>query len=109
MSEVKAKVAEHHFKGQVNVGGKTLRKDRETSVEPNTTLRNMVQAGNVIIVEGNLSPERDEKQFQRDDTGGEESKSLDEMTKDELKELAEQKDLKKSGTKSEIKERIRDN
>jgi hypothetical protein len=111
MSEtVKAKVAEHHFKGHVSVGNTTLRKDEEKEVKPNTTLLNMVDAGNVVVTEGSLDSGRVEKSFQGDDESGEESEGeneLEGLTKDELKEKCEEQGLKKSGTKTELVERLK--
>jgi len=113
--KVKATVADHHFKGEISIGNATLRKDEETKVKPNITLRNMVNAGNVIITEGDLSVENDEKSFQKDDASGEKGEEDDEetgeqyeeMTVDELKELCDKNNLKKSGNKSELIERLK--
>ena len=110
---VKAKVAEHHFKKQVNIGEKTLDRDESREVEVNNTLRNMVRAGNVVITEGSLRPERDEKRFREDDESGEKGEAnpgeqdLKDKTVDELKDLLEEKDLKKTGTKDELVERLK--
>jgi len=108
---VKAKVAEHHFKAHVSVGDTTLRKDEEREVKPNTTLRNMVREGNVIVTEGSLSPEKNEKSFREDDESGEKSEEasreeLESKTVDELKNMCDENDLKKSGTKDELVERL---
>lgn len=111
--EVKAKVAEHHFKENVNVGGTRLTKRKPETVKVNATLRNMVRAGNIIVTEGSISPERDEKEFQGNDGSGENSEknagedSLKGLTVDELKEKCESEGLKKSGTKDELVERLK--
>lgn len=111
--EVKAKVADHHFKENVEVGDTRLNKRKSKTVKPNRTLRNMVQAGNVIVTEGSLAPERDEKSFQGDDGSGEDGEEglgeedLTDLTVDELKEKCEEKGLKKSGTKDELVERLK--
>jgi lipopolysaccharide export system protein LptA len=110
---VKAKVADHHFKGHVSVGDTKLVKEESRSVEPNVTLRNMVREGNVVVTQGSLRPERDEKEFQEDDESGEEGetssgeKELEDRTVNELKDLLEEKDLKKTGTKNELVERLK--
>jgi len=108
---VKVKVTEHHFKNSLNIGSKTVGLKPE-EVEVNATVRNAVQAGTLELVEGSLAPERNEKSFQGDEQSGEESKEVDEshysdMTKDELKDLCEENDLKKSGKKSELIERLK--
>lgn len=105
---VKAKVSESHFKKQVNVGDKKLVKDEAREVQVNSTVRNMERAGNVVIVEGSLRSD-DEKSFRGDDGTGEESEKddLSEKTVSELRDLCEQHDLKKSGTKDEIIERLK--
>lgn len=108
---VKVKVTEHHFKNSFNTGKSTVGLEPE-EVEVNNAVRNAVQAGTLELVEGDLTPSRDEKSFQGDEQGGEESKETDEpnfeeMTKDELKELCEENDLKKSGTKDELVERLK--
>lgn len=110
---VKAKVTDHHFKTKYSIGD-TMLNDREAKeVEVNDALRNGVCAGNIELVEGSLAPEKDEKSFQEDEQSGEESETddeneedLEELTKHELKELCEEKDLKKSGTKKELVERL---
>lgn len=123
---VKAKVAEHHFKGQINIAGTTLVKSEAREVEPNITLRNMESAGNVIVTEGDLTPEKNEKSFREDDGAGEESESddepqeepeeveeeqeaesLEDLTVDELRERCEEQGLKKSGNKEELIERLK--
>lgn len=112
-NEVKAKVADHHFKENVKVGDTRLTKRKPETVKVNTTLRNMVQAGNVIVTEGSISPEKSEKSFQENDGSGENSEEglgeedLKDLTVDELKEKCESEGLKKSGTKSELIERLK--
>jgi len=124
---VKAKVSEHHFKRRVSVGNVTLTKSESQEVEVNTTLRNMVKAGNVVVTEGDIHGGEQEKNFQEDDESGEESEADDAeaeeaprdepdaesvegfegKTVEELKDLCEERDLKKSGTKDELVERLK--
>lgn len=105
---VKATVNEHHFKGHINVGDKTLTKRDEKTVKDSETLRNLVREGTVKVTQGSLRPERDEKEFQENDESGEESEdALGEKTVKELRNICEQKDVKKSGTKDEIIERLK--
>jgi len=124
---VKAKVSEHHFKRRVSVGNVTLTKSESQEVKVNTTLRNMVKAGNVVVTEGDIHGGEQEKNFQGDDESGEEGEaddaeaeeapgnepdakvpeSFEGKTVEELKELCEERDLKKSGTKDELIERLK--
>jgi hypothetical protein len=124
---VKAKVSEHHFKRRVSVGNVTLTKSESQEVEVNTTLRNMVKAGNVVVTEGDIHGGEQEKNFQGDDESGEESEADDaeteeaprnepdaeveggfeDKTVEELKDLCEERNLKKSGTKDELIERLK--
>jgi len=124
---VKAKVSEHHFKRRVSVGNVTLTKSENREVEVNTTLRNMVKAGNVVVTEGDIYGGEQEKNFQGDDESGEESEADDaeeaetpgneldaeapenfeDKTVEELKDLCEEFGLKKSGTKDELVERLK--
>lgn len=112
VNEVKVKVSDNHFRNTYSLGGKTVSNKQASTVEVTETVRNAVQAGNLELIEGSLTPSKDEKSFQGDGSGGEESEEADEqdfeeMTKDELKELCEEKDLKKSGTKDELVERLK--
>lgn len=112
---VKVKVSDNHFRNTYSLGGKTVDDQEPTRVEVTPTVRNAVQAGNLVLVQGSLAPERDEKKFQGDEAGREEVEESDEgvgslkdKTKKELKELCEEKDLKKSGNKDELVERLRE-
>jgi len=108
---VKVKVTDHHFKSHFKVGDVTVTDEEPVEVEPNVTVRNAVQAGTLELVKGRLRPEKDEKEFQEDDGTREESEGLDEKslrdrTVDDLKDMCEEKDLKKTGTKDELVERL---
>lgn len=117
--KVKVKVADHHTRTQYSIGEQTVSKNEVSEVEPNTTVANAVRAGTLELVEGEIP-----SQFQGDDGDRTESeedseedgetqepeqdeKDLEDYTKEELKDLAEEKGLKKSGTKSEIVERLK--
>lgn len=105
---VKATVNEHHFKGHINVGDETLTKRDEKTVKDSETLRNLVREGTVKVTQGSLRPQSDEKEFQQDDKSGEESEeAFEEKTVKELREICDNKDVKKSGTKDEIVERLK--
>jgi len=111
---VKVTVTDHHFKTKYSLGNTTVN-DREVSeVELTETVRNAVQAGNLELVEGDLTPERDEKTFQGNEAGGKNSEGnddqkegLEDKTKNELKEMCEEQGLKKSGTKQELIDRLK--
>lgn len=110
--QVKVRVNDHHFKNKYSLGEKTVGKEEPEKVEVNNTVRNAVQAGTLELIEGSLSPERDEKEFQENEQSGAEGEEDDEsdfseMTVDELKQRCEEKDLKKSGTKDELIERLK--
>lgn len=119
---VKVQVTKHHFKNQFRVGDKLVTRESPTEVRPNVTVRNAVQAGTLKLVEGSLSPSEDEKSFQGDEAGGEGVEEIDEpaetekredeedlsgLTVDELSQRCEEQGLKKSGTKDELIERLK--
>jgi len=113
-NKVKVRVSDNHFRNTYSIGEKTLTNKKAKEVEVTTTVRNAVQAGNLELVEGSLAPEKDEKSFQGDEGRGDEAKeeddeteSLEDYTKAELKEMCEEKGLKKSGRKSELVERLK--
>jgi len=113
-NKVKVRVSDNHFRNTYSLGEKTVTNQEAQEVNVTATVRNAVRAGNLELVEGSLGPEKDEKSFQGDESGGEETKetddepeSLENKTKAELKELCEEKDLKKSGKKKELVERLK--
>jgi len=113
-NKVKVRVSDNHFRNTYSIGEKTLTNKEAEEVEVTTTIRNAVKAGNLELVEGSLAPEKNEKSFQGDESGGEETEevddqteSLEDYTKPELKEMCEEKGLKKTGRKSELVERLK--
>lgn len=110
MSEkVKVKVSESHFRDTFNLGDTKVGRDEVVEVEKTITVRNAVNKGTLELVEGEIGTR---KRFQGDDKSGEEGEEddgqdLTDITKKELQEMCEDKGLKKTGTKKEIIERLK--
>lgn len=112
-NKVKVKVSDSHFKNSFQTGKTKIREGETKEVEVTAAVRNAVKARNLVLVEGSLGPEKTEKSFQEDDGSGKKGekadgdKALKDYTKDELKEMCEEEGLKKSGTKDELIERLK--
>lgn len=129
---VNVRVSKDHFKSTIPVAGTEVTDKEFTEVEATDLVRSYVNRGVFILEEQEQFPEPSNETSGGDDTDGEEDKGdvgqdtesekeqdeaeevekyseeeLREKNKDELKDLCEEHDLKKSGNKDDLVERLK--